>query len=305
MKSKNIKDIAILGTIYSLFLYCLIKIEDIENTYFILGKGVPNEIYFNLKHRERVNERYLNSEISIIRMLSKIYLRLKYEIKFRNLALKFWGHDHLPFSSEVLGNNKITLIEDGIANYSENNFNAGKTTYIKKLLYPLIYGVQSTEESFGTSKMVESIIMTNLKPIPNRILHKATIINPYEIWNNLKINDKLKIYNIFNITNAELDKIHRNIILITQVCDDPENQEKYLEIYKNAISKYNNDDILIKKHPRERINYSEIFPNIQIFDKPIPLELLSLMGINFKIAMTISSTAIYNLPESTKKIFLV
>jgi hypothetical protein len=44
------------------------------------------------------------------------------------------------------------------------------------------------------------------------------------------------------------------------------------------------------------IKYKEFFPEISIISKPIPMQLIDIMGIKFTKAVTISSTAVLSFP---------
>lgn len=72
-------------------------------------------------------------------------------------------------------------------------------------------------------------------------------------------------------------------------------QEK-IQYYKNTLKSIPvpPDKIVIKTHPREGTNYKKIFPDIFIFNKNIPQEILNFCGVRFKQAYTISSTAAIN-----------
>lgn len=67
---------------------------------------------------------------------------------------------------------------------------------------------------------------------------------------------------------------------------------------------YNPENILIKTHPRDTIDYKKFFKEYQVLQSSIPMELLNVFGFNFDTAITISSNAIFSLPDKTHKIIL-
>lgn len=64
-------------------------------------------------------------------------------------------------------------------------------------------------------------------------------------------------------------------------------------MYKKILKKYDTRKILIKTHPRETTDYSSIFSNIKILNKPIPYELLEIIGFNPEVGVTLFSTAVF------------
>ena len=46
--------------------------------------------------------------------------------------------------------------------------------------------------------------------------------------------------------------------------------------------------------------YKQYFPEATVLDKPLPFELLTIMGIKFKKAITLFSSAAFNLPAQTE-----
>lgn len=61
---------------------------------------------------------------------------------------------------------------------------------------------------------------------------------------------------------------------------------------------------MIKPHPREKTNYKNIFPDIELIEGKFPLEILMLLGINFKEVITIFSTAALNFKGITNVNFI-
>jgi hypothetical protein len=59
--------------------------------------------------------------------------------------------------------------------------------------------------------------------------------------------------------------------------------------------------LVIKPHPRESTDYSFFFPDICVFTLKIPIQLLDMLGVRFKIAYTVSSSALVSFPYKIKK----
>ena len=71
--------------------------------------------------------------------------------------------------------------------------------------------------------------------------------------------------------------------------------DEEIAIYKELQNQEEN--IIIKTHPREKKDYSTIFPNVQIIDEPFPVELLKYIGLNVKKIITLSSSAALNFKD--------
>ena len=103
----------------------------------------------------------------------------------------------------------------------------------------------------------------------------------------------------FGVTTKDIETIGRkSIILFTQplFSDNILTQTEHFEVYNKIISDFPAEDIIIKTHPRDKFPYPQYFPKIGLFDKPVPMELLSMVGVRFKKAVTICSTVVYTLP---------
>ena len=109
----------------------------------------------------------------------------------------------------------------------------------------------------------------------------------------------LKYLNLFNLNN--INKFGDNLILLlTEPFSEydllPFDEE--MDIYKRIIDKYPN--IIIKSHPREKKDYSKLFPDIKIIDVPFPVELLKYIGIKIDMIITVCSTAALNLKNDAE-----
>ena len=75
-------------------------------------------------------------------------------------------------------------------------------------------------------------------------------------------------------------------------------EQEYADLLERIFSHYDYSQLLIKTHPRDHFNYVKYFPDIAVFDKPVNVELLSLFNFSFRKAVTISSAAVFSLPET-------
>lgn len=68
-------------------------------------------------------------------------------------------------------------------------------------------------------------------------------------------------------------------------------EEEQVEIYRKILSNYDEDDVVIKPHPRDKIDYRKYFPKVMYFDKTVAMQFLAILGIKFERVVTVSSSA--------------
>lgn len=319
MKAKKISRICIVDTIYTLFLYLLISTEkEIEETFFYWSSGIPQNIrdyfkkqsyYFNQDELSKISYHKLCIKLKLLR-----YFKWPFLIKNK---ISYWGHSHLKFSCGIIGNNSFNLIEDGLGNYYYyGTVNpqlsdisprvTKKRDWLKKLIFGSFY---LPEYIWGENPKCKSVYLTGLMDINERIKNKSKIICIKDLWKNSTNNKQNLILNIYNIKQEDIDIFkNKTDLLITQCfSEDKECTEKTkIKMYKDIIEQYckTTENIIIKTHPRETTDYSKHIPNITIFNKNIPFELLLLLKININKIITINSTVAHNLPEDITTIYL-
>ena len=122
---------------------------------------------------------------------------------------------------------------------------------------------------------------------------KQKIIDLNALWENLSLEDHLKILKIFNFSNLE----NIDVLLITQAFseDNLMDLNEEMRIYSEIVEKYPN--IIIKPHPRKVKDYSEIFPDNTVLDKHFPADWLVLMGN----IIAISLAAVFHFPAGERE----
>lgn len=302
--SPKTKEVGVFNSIYSLFLFCLIYPDKIDKTLFIFGSAIDESIRKNFKHMIYINESRLAHKNIIIRYFAKLILRIKYTYKFAGKNLIFWGHDHLSFSPPVIGNHDINVIEDGVGNYNEYFLSKkDNVNFFHRIFSPILYGRLTIDGTYGGSKNTKKIILTGLKNIPEIIKNKAELYDIHKIWHSTSSDIKNKILDIFNLVPQDISLFEKkDIIILTQPYHNLIGSAELIEIYKKSISQYDPKDIVIKTHPRDTIDYSKVFNEITVFTKPVPIEILGLMGCKFKDAITINSSGICSIISEKKTI---
>ena len=301
MLNNKISRVCVVETIYTLFLYLIISTErEIEETFFFWSSGIPSNIRDYFKDQSYYFEPDKLNQISYRNLCLKLRITRLFKWPFllkRNIT--FWGHSHLKFSCGIIGNNKLNIIEDGIGNYFPLNIKENhKRELLKKILFGSFYIL---ENEIGTNPSCSNIYLTGLLEINPKIKNKTIIINTKKEWDNTTNNKKNLIFNVFNIKNEDLNIFsNRPNVLLTQCFseDGSCSEESKIRMYRDIVKNYDTEQLIIKPHPRETTDYSLFFPEIIIYTKKIPLEILMLLGAKIRKVITIHSTAAYNLPPN-------
>lgn len=266
---------------------------------FIFSSGVPEDVRKNINHVYFLPSRFkFCADDNLIKFavmnLGVCFRQLYGILKLRLLMLfvgddvEIYGHGHTQFSYMFYEYENAYLIEDGLANYRklESNFISNR------LLNFLGLYIKGSKSGYGTHENIKKVYLTY--ECFCDVSSKAEIIDLNALWENLSLEDHLKILKIFNFSNLE----NIDVLLITQAFseDNLMDLNEEMRIYSEIVEKYPN--IIIKPHPREVKDYSKIFPDNTVLDKHFPVELLVLMGIKIEKTVTISSTAVLHFPAS-------
>lgn len=294
--NKKLTNLCIVNTEYTLLMYLVHMYPDaFSNTFFIFGDSIKKEIADRFEHKMYVS----SPTILKSRFLQLLYFKFKFN-NFPRSRYNIYCQDHLLFAQMIIGSSSYTLIEDSpgfFDMYIESkkyfiNMNFAKSLNGKILKF--LFGNLVTQNLGHNSNCINIIIAT---PERNKfILSKNhTLCNMYEIWINLKKEYRERILSIFDVTNNDIMELSkRKHILFTQPLTEIKgiSIKKQIEIYRKILSKYDQNEIILKTHPRDIVNYEIIFPNTYIFKKDIPSQLLDLIGCKFEKAITIFSSAV-------------
>ena len=91
----------------------------------------------------------------------------------------------------------------------------------------------------------------------------------------------------------------KKYLLLTQPLseDGTLSEKEKIEIYSEILSNYDLKDIVIKVHPREKLNYRNIFPEVEILDEYFPVELFKIFNIEPEKVITIFSSAVFGIAK--------
>ncbi len=302
-KKKQISRVCIVDTVYTLLFYYLnCSIDEFNNTFFFVSKGLPNSIIKKLPkyHFFKKKKNFLS------RFLFRLGLRFFSRFRWSFLRKKpIYGSDHLTFSAGIIGNRKYILLEDGpfIASYYFNySFYQKKIkqrgSKTKNFFVDILFG-PTFLRPFGENDQCKKIIFSN-NDTHSALIGKDICINSFEqLWDDASTEKKEKILELFDINNNDIDFLStKPIIIFTQTffIDNTLSEDEQVRIYGKIINQYPEEQILLKVHPRDPIDYSFYFPDIAIFKKILPMQLLNLLGVKFKKAVTVSSSSVLSFP---------
>lgn len=298
----NIERVCVVDTVYTLFLYLLIStMEEIKKTFFFFSSGIPEEIRSNFKQ----NSFYFDRNILSYKTYQRFCLEMRFLAKLlwpflRNKGLTYWGHSHLFYSCGIIQNNKLNLIEDGVANYSR--FNVSENIRLKTLKERIFGSFYFSEEIWGLHKSCCSIYLTDLMEIDDLIKEKVIHIDVESMWNVSEEDKRIFISKIFNIDSSDLALFDDKVVVLLTQCFSEDgycSEISKVKMYKDIIEKYcSGKKLVIKPHPRELTDYSVYFPDAIVFKKRLPMEVLLLMGAQVNNVVTINSSVSYLISKS-------
>ncbi len=295
---KNINQynrVCILDTLRPLFLYLLISSqEEIQSTYFFFSEGVAPSIRKNLPHTfisKFQYKRYGRLGAYLYRMILRFTASCRWSV-LRKAEL--FAQDHEFYAMSLIGSRNYTLLEDGSANYTFTRRKHSPIDPLRRFLFGA-----PVAGPYGDNPKAKEIIMTGLYDTPFMREKNTTKIDINALFYATDTDKQNKIMQIFGIQRTDIkDLAQKSVVLFTQTFSEDKimSESEKVEVYKNILSRYDNSQIVIKTHPRETTDYRKLFPGIYIFDKIVPMELLSALGVRFKKAVTVNSTAAASLP---------
>ena len=186
----------------------------------------------------------------------------------------------------------VNLYEHGNGNYLVGGYPNFKT--VKKLM--------GITPGYGRSNYVDSIFLQYPEKAPVDIQGKCKKLELS--FSSLRQKYQNEICEFFCVDKIEVDS--RCSVLLTQpLSEDGFYTEKQkLEIYARVINRFKNERLIIKPHPRDRSDYSSIFPSLTVLPNSFPMEILNFIDIKFEHAITICSGSVFNFDYPIKVSFL-
>ena len=309
MKERNI---CIVNTIYALFLYLLnAKDEEIDRTIYIFNYSIPQAFEYRVKKGIRYkNPKCLFASNRLKWKLKWLIYRLQFLFKLPILRGKdkIYMQDHEHWQQIYVYKHEYTVIEDSpnicfsllVKGHSKWREDIEAELNLKKplwfsVLYGPLYGY-----AFATHKNASSLLLTESDP-SEYLRDRKRILLPKldeKLWSSFSDYKKNRILQIFDITESDLASLKKSSVwLLTQpLYPDLISREEHKKIYEKVIHSYNQEELMIKTHPRDHFDYcGEFGKDFKTFRKPVPQQLLSMMGLKIGKAVTVYSSAVNQL----------
>lgn len=309
MKKKSYKYICNVCNVYSLLIYLLhMSKSEVESTFFIFNPSIPKVIRENFCHSYTMPDYHKYGRFKRMGIILFGFLVFRYIKLFRLPNFKdseIFGNDFSRYDSILIGKKKYYCIEDCPDGFKRTYIDHFYSLELKKNRNKLRYYILSILNGlvychrFGNNNQCEGVI-TSSRSVPSYLKNKTIInISLEEAWRNSASDKKEMILTSYGIgKNEHSDLFNRRIILLTQpLWPDFISQDEHLRIYKEILSNYKTCDIVIKTHPRDLFDYKSLDTDLYVLDKPIPVQLLTILGVRYDRAVTVFSTAAYTFKE--------
>ena len=323
--NKSQANVLITTSPYTTLLYFLVsEIDDINNTkYFFIrtrkytqqekeqiAKIFPSSYFLKepqITARFR-NNKLLQKAYTALQLIFKkagVYLWLR---ACRNLrwpflkTSKIYAYDNVSASKALIAGSEYVFLEEGLFTYENADIYAQRASLARRL--QIFLAAPFAVRGLATTKQAVKIILTGVAEIPKCYAGRnLEIVSMPELWEKSDINKQEIIMKFFSLSHEDVNALKsRKIIFVDQPLSDDGliTRDEQIEMLRKIFERYGHSQVLLKTHYRSSINYREIFPEVFIWDKLTPMELLNLCGVTFDKAVTVKSTAALSFPESVK-----
>lgn len=308
----NVKYTCIVDTIYTLFLYMLYqRYDNIQHTLFFVGGAISDDIAAKLPNYVKLSTK--EADYKGKEKLRRIRWNLFWNYHFTICRTKIYAQDHLRFSPQLICGQKYTLLEDGPRAFTANKdnvlFRQNIPSDLKTRLWIKIYIGQVYGHAFGTHRQCVNRIISSSDDISSPLIagKKYELVDRKLLWKKSSKQKQDFIKDLFDVTNETLEVTKKaNTIFFSQplMTDCRLTEEEHLSIILPYYERWRNDGFVIKPHPRDKFDYKKHLPDAIIMNCKAPMQLLNTMGLTFKRAITVSSTAVSDLPPETELIWI-
>lgn len=307
---EKIKYVCVVDTLYSLSLYLLYQSYDkYDETLFFVGNVIPESVSSKLRHVFRID--YKKKTFFMKKNLLIFQLQIA---KYGNILKKatIYAQDHLAFSGLVIGSNKYTLLEDAphiFTIYKTISFmNPSPFVSLREKIRNSIFLKSFGDGILGRNKQCVSVVYTCPEDSKSDLLKnkESILVDLNKMWDESNIEKKKFLFGLFGIDDKLLNVFMQNrVILFSQPLleDCKLSEDEIIAIYAPYIEKYKNEGVIIKPHPRDKFNYEKHF-GVPIMKINAPMQILSAMGLSFKTAITICSTAVSSMGSDCEIIWI-
>lgn len=289
-------------TTYALLLYLLYATDDmLQKTTYYVGKTLAG---FPLSPKVVMSPINPYNNKNLIKYRIRC---LKYRFRLKRTAI--YAQDHLPFSAPLIDNLPYTVLEDCPNFFTVLDSHQDESSYrdsFNARRYNFCVGRLLNRHGGFNPYCINRIVTTNSDRLLFERMHlQVTLCDLKLLWQEASSYKKELVLNAFGIKN-QTDEISHQIILFSQplISDCHFSVDEQVAIYKPYIDRFGAERILVKLHPRDHFDYAKYFPGIAVLKTNAPQQLLSLMGVSCKTAITVCSSAVSSLGNDTEIIWI-
>lgn len=290
-------------TTYALLLYMLYaKDEMLKNTTYFVGKNLAP---CNLPCKKIMPALPSYSDNERI----KYRLRcLKYRMGLRKSFI--YAQDHLFFSAPLIDNLKYTVLEDCPNFFTVLASHVPKEPSFAPSLGAYWYNIKVGRifNRYGGFNpwCKKRIVTTNSDKALFEGLHlEYEQVELASLWKQASHFKREYILHAFALSHVGAI-VSKQVVLFSQplIEDAHLSIQEVVDLYRPYVEEYGVGNILVKLHPRDKFDYKKYFPGISILQTKAPQQLLSAMGVKFKTAITVCSSAVSSMDRDCEIVWI-
>lgn len=308
---EEITHVCVAPNLYPLIQYLLLMNDDIvfHHTYYFLNDSVPERLCNSLPCSVY---KYVNKSIrdKIMKRVNKIKLRFfKYHCFPFLKHAEIYAYD-IPYLSLCIGNRPYNLLADApnwltrLAQYSSPEYiqNMKHAKSFRGRIQGRVWGDLYIHYK-GGNQQCTAIYLTEENTSHVLEGKEVFIQSLTSLWNKASEKKREFIKSHFNVTNKDIAFLQsRPIIFFSQPIakDCGLTESEYTDILLKIFKNYPMESLIIKTHPRDNFDYKKHFPKIEVYSKPVSVQILQVMGLSPQRIITFFSTAVDCFPESVE-----
>lgn len=304
---ENVQNVCICVVMYPLLQYLLLNDLEVckSHTAYILDETISEKIRNKLPCYT-FKEYPQTAFYKVWRKIVRTFQALTRDIRHPYLkTATIYAQDH-DIVSILIGKHDYYLLQDAPNIYTalatdgcvQTMLKLKKQRSLRGKIEEAVYGTPFVYHH-GNNDQCKKIFLTEENEAPI-LKEKNYVVNSLkDLWVDANEEKRKFILDLFDVSSNDLQLLQsRPIVFFSQPMADLLSEQEYVELLEKIFRHYDRSQLLIKTHPRDHFDYGNHFPDIALFDKPVNVELLSVLNLSFKKAVTIYSAAVFSLPES-------
>ncbi len=263
----SFNQIFVANSAYSLFTYLLMFPDKTDDTLFVVGPAIkearlPVKMWLEFPSKEADIKDIEDMTYKLMQDISGI---------LEGKKIPCYGNANKannPFVEAFIERYPFYALSDGLSDYD---------------LFPTYYQDDRILKCYSTADIIKDLNHD-----------KLTKFDVQSLWNALSEERKTKIADIFNISAKDLSMAaSRSVVLITQPLseDNMMSESDKAELYSRIVNNYGVENVVLKPHPREKTKWSDVFWDMPIIPRQIPVELLTKLVLLNRVATFFSTAA--------------